>query len=148
MPYCAENDFQRIQRGNFVLKNGDVDERTRAEMRYIPNDNPIEHLEGVLDLVKAGKMTLMHVYENGERVGFTVFEINNEPMGKELMSLVSYGKNEAGNLAESIIPMLEEIARKNDCKTIRLNTARPGLCKKLQKMDWFVSEILMRKELK
>lgn len=51
-------------------------------------------------------------------------------------------------LAESDLPVMEDVARKCGCQSISMVTVRPGLVKRLlQRPGWFVAQIVMRKEL-
>jgi hypothetical protein len=43
---------------------------------------------------------------------------------------------------------LESVARANDCKTIRMHTARHGLVKLALNSGWHTAEIVLRKSIR
>lgn len=134
----------RNKRANYVLREGFLDEQKRESCEQIPIDCIVTRP------VFQGHEKIFKVYCDGEYYGFTVFEIDERENGKELVSL--YSIQERGektlNFTDAIIPKLEEIAKEYGCKTIRLNTMRTGLVKKLlEKHEWFVGEIIVRKEV-
>lgn len=140
--------FKRDQRAKFVLREGYLNEQTRRQLhRLIPQDNPVETTSVIEDGIRDGSMTLLHVYERGEKVGWTVYSIIKHDAGKEFLSVASHGKSRS-DLSTSIIPHLERLAKDKGCQSIRLHTMRTGLVRKLEsKLDWYVSEIVMRKDL-
>jgi hypothetical protein len=121
-------------------------ERCKQLHQSIPCDSPVETMDYVEKRVMSGDYTIASVFEDGTPVGWTVYGIENHEQGREMLSVASYGQGK-GNLTRAIIPKLEGVARGEGCKTIRLHTIRPGLVEQLLKQGWFVSEIVMRKEL-
>ncbi|WP_269526500.1 hypothetical protein [Coraliomargarita parva] len=139
--------FKRIQRGKFVLRAGFLDEQKRRDLhRVIPFDNAVESMHALEKQVQSGECTLAGVFEEGQEVGWTIFKVIEEDHGRELLSVASRG-NSKSDLSNEIIPILEDIARQYGCRSIRLHTMRTGLVQKLIKLDWFVSEVVMRKEI-
>ena len=151
MPSLTKNkqkEFKRIQRGKFVLRAGFLDEQKRKDLNaVIPFDNAVESMRTLEAQIESGDATLAGVFENGKEVGWTVFKVIEEHYGKELLSIASHGHSKA-DLSNEIIPILEDIAKQYNCKSIRLHTMRTGLVQKIIKLDWFVSELVMRKEIK
>lgn len=141
-------EFKREQRARFVLREGFLDaEKSKELHRLIPHDSPIETMRDVERGIRSGEFKLLDVLENGQRVGFTVYAIVEGNGTKEFLSVASHGKSNT-DLSRAIIPMLEAEARKQGCNSIRLHTMRTGLIQKLISIDWYVSEIVMRKEIK
>lgn len=143
-----QRDFKRNQRLLFVLRDGVLDDTKRGQLhRLIPADSPTETMHYLERGIDSGEFTLADIYEGGERIGFTVYMITENEDGKEFLSIASYAKGQ-GDVTTSAMPILEGIAKAKGCKTIRLHTMRTGLVKKLTKnQNWFVSEIVLRKEL-
>ena len=148
--YVAKNnDFHKAQRARYVLRPGVLDKaRAEAIGRYLPADDPTQTLEAIRAGLQSGEYILVDVVcEDGRKVGWTVYSFDDRKCGREMLSVASMGKDEA-DLTTDIIPTLEQIAVCQGCHSIRLHTLRPGLAAKLLKLDWFVSELVMRKNLK
>ena len=145
-PANNQKAFKRDQRALYVLRDGFLDEQKRKDLhRLIPADSPVETTRLIESQIRNGEAWLYDVFEDGEPIGFTVYTFV-EGDGKELLSIASYAKGR-GDVTAEVMPLLEGIAKSNNCKSIRLHTMRTGLVQKLIKADWFVSEIVMRKEI-
>jgi hypothetical protein len=142
------SEFHDEQRTRFVLRPGILDEAKADEIgQRLPADDPQDTLQSVQAGLSDGSFTLCDViHPDGHKVGFTIYSIENRNGKNEFLSVASIG-NAAENLTAEIIPILERIACENNCSTIRLHTLRRGLVQKLRKLDWFASEIVMRKKL-
>ena len=147
---CQEEqsrEFKRSQRLNFVLQEGYLDaEKAKDLKRNIPADSPAEKMEDIEAGIQSGKFELLDIYERREYIGFTVFVIVDFEGGKELLSIATYAKGHS-DVTIGAMPLLEDFAKARGCQTIRLHTMRTGLVRKLSEADWFVSEIILRKEL-
>jgi len=143
-----QRDHKRKQRKLYVLRDGMLDDTKRGQLHnLIPADSPTETMHFLERGIDRGEFTLADIFEDGERVGFTVYTITENEDGKEFLSIASYAKGK-GNVTIEAMPILEGIAKAKGCKTIRLHTMRTGLVKKLtENLNWYVSEIVMRKEL-
>jgi len=141
-------EFKRGQRAIYVLEDGFLDsEKTKALHELIPADSPAETMADVEAGVNRGEFELMDIYEDAEKIGFTIFAVIEGDSGQELLSIATYAKGR-GNIAIEGMPLLEGVAKSRGCKTIRLHTMRTGLVKKLTTgLNWYVSEIVMRKEI-
>lgn len=140
--------FKRNQRKRFVISEGDLDAHTRRSLASIPHDNPTESAAAIQGGIEDGKFKLLDVNEDGQRVGFAVYALEAHAQGREFLVVACQGKSKTGDLSMAISAKLEDLAREFGCQTIRLHTMRTGLVKKLtENADWFVSEIVMRKEL-
>jgi len=140
-------DFKRGQRLRLVLQDGYLDdEKAKNLHRNIPSDNPAESAAMIEAGIKSGDFEVMDLIEDGENIGFTVFAIVDHDRGKEFLTIACYAKGKS-DVSANITPILEGIAKARGCSTMRMHTMRTGLVKKLSKDDWFVSEIIMRKEL-
>lgn len=141
----------RKRRVSFVVSEGILDHLKQAQLRYsVPADSPTENFDSIIQGVRTGEFKMLDVFESGEKVGWTVYKICENEDGLEFLSVASHGKSLGGNdLSKAIIPILEGMAKHLGCGSIRLHTLRPGLVKKLSEgMGWFVSEFVMRKEIK
>jgi hypothetical protein len=135
-------------RAKYVLADGFLDtEKSLAMHRYIPADSPAETMAAVERGVRDGRFQLLDIFEDGQPIGFTVYHICECDAGPEMLSICTYARGR-GDVTIDAMPLLEGVARQKGCKTIRLHTMRPGLVEKLKThCDWFVSEIVLRKEL-
>lgn len=139
-------EFKRDQRAAYVLRPGFLDAEQRKQLhRLIPHDSPAETMHVVERGLQRGEFEQMDIFQDGRRVGFTVFVENEEDAGKEMLSICTYADGE--NVTGLAMPLLEDVARSRGSKTMRLHTMRTGLVEKLRRSGWFVSEIVMRKEL-
>lgn len=140
-------DFKREQRANYVLQEGFLDEEKRKSLSNdIPADNPVSCQDFIAEGIRSGKYKLMDIVENGVSVGWCVYGIL--PLGeqKEFVLVAAYARGR-DNVSEGITPILEGIAAQHNCKSFRVHTMRPGLVKALLKQDFFISEIVVRKEI-
>lgn len=86
------------------------------------------------------------VFDGPEMVGAYMVRIEKTAKSHEGVIVAAAGR--AGvRLTECVIPYVESQFKKSGCSSIRLHTARPGLCKKAEEMGFYQSEIVMRKEL-
>lgn len=149
MPSLPASDFSRRQRAKYVLRPGFLDaEKRKALHLRIPQDSPVETFAGVESGVKSGEFQLFDVYQDGKRIGFTVSTVTEGDAGRELLSIASYSDGGKGaDVTGGAMPILEKIAQEQGCTGIRLHTMRTGLVEKLIPEGWYVSEIVMRKNL-
>jgi hypothetical protein len=138
---------QRNRRANYVLRPDvlSVDDATRFAV--CPMDNPIDSPEEVIALVKSGKANVMRFERDGAPLAVVVFCIEQGPRGKEFLVETVTGKSEVNSFIPELVCALETFAKQSGCVSIRCNTIRPGLIKRLLGSDWFVSEVIVRKEL-
>lgn len=150
MPTLKENDtvrFKRHQRARFALRDGFLaSEKEKDLIRNLPIDNPSGSTDYILDGLESGEFSKLDVFEDGKKVGLVVYQIEEDKNGKELLIIAAAGTGT--DLSRNIIPLLEVFALSRECTSLRLHTMRTGLVKKLSELDWFVSEIVLRKELK
>lgn len=141
-------DFKRGQRASYVLRDGFLDaEKLKALHQRIPADSPAETMAGVQAGLDRGEFELLDILEDGKDIGFTIFAIVDHDGGKEFLSIASYAAGR-GDVTAEVMPLIEGVAKARACKTIRLHTMRTGLVEKLSKnLNWYVSEIVMRKEI-
>lgn len=147
MLQIANKDYLRARRFRYVIREGFLDEEKRKALhRMIPADSPAETMAAVEAGIGRGEFSLMDILEDGEKIGFTVFCVCQVDSGKEMLSIATYAKGR-GDVTTEAMPLLERIAEDQGCRSIRLHTMRTGLVEKLKnKLGWFVSEIVMRKE--
>lgn len=123
---------------------------TAAEvaLRGIPNDDPGGTFSAVVaGLLREGKASLAEIVANGERVGFTVYQIETFAGNhRELVSVATVCEG-TRNLKFEIEHSLEAIARANGCRSIRMHTARHGLVKLALNNGWHTAEIVLRKSI-
>lgn len=151
MPELEKVKAKRKLRAKFAVSVGILNHVKEAQLLFkVPADSPTEHMSYIVEKVRSGEFTLLDVFEDGQRVGWTIYSIEENELGKEFLSVASYGKSNSGqDLSANIIPILEGLAKEKACKSIRLHTLRPGLVKKLSspEIGWFLSEYVMRKEI-
>lgn len=134
---------------HYVLKQLDqLDEAQERKLSTaLPADDPQATIEHIKEGLEEGRTVLLDVENHeGEKLGFTVYEVIETSTGKEFLSIASMARD-ARNMTQDFIPYFEQIARNNDCSTLRLHTKRAGLARQLLAMDWEVSEVVMRKKL-
>lgn len=134
---------------HYVLTQLDqLDEATERKIKTsLPADDPQATIDHIKDGLAKGRTVLIDVENHeGEKLGFTVYEIIETTHGKEFLSIASLARDNR-NMTQEFIPHFEEIARQNDCSTLRLHTLRAGLVRELLAMDWEVSEVVMRKRI-
>jgi hypothetical protein len=138
---------KRNRRANYILRPDvlSVDDATRFAV--CPMDSPIDSPEEILALVESGKANVMRFERAGEPLAVVVCSMMSGPRGKELHVEAVAGKSEANSYLPELLENLEAFASQSDCVSIRCNTIRTGLVRRLIGQGWFVSEIIMRKEV-
>lgn len=116
------------------------DETAEIHLAKIDNPTPVSWYQNE---VYCGRLAVFGIFYDGHRRA-TVCTRNE---GGEFVIVAAAGRADF-DLTSKILPLFEIIAHFNNCQTMRLHTARPGLVKKAEKMDWNFQEFVMRKELK
>lgn len=143
----ANRDHKRKARARYVLSEGFLDEQKRRSLSDdIPADNPVGCQDYIAEGIRDGRYKLMDIIEDGEAVGWCVYAILPRGELKEMVCVSAFAKGR-DNVAAGITPILEDIAAANGCKCFRIHTMRTGLVEKLLGQGWFVSEIVLRKEI-
>ncbi len=96
--------------------------------------------------MKNGQEKLFSIENDGTRIGYTVYHIENFGEHKEFVS-VATKTNSFKPLRFSIEEMLCKLAIEQGCKSIRFHTVRAGLVKVALSIGWHVSEVVLRKNL-
>lgn len=137
----------RNSRAKYLLRPGVIDRaRLQSLGRSIPNDDPLKDKDYLEKGVESGEFRALEIVEDGQPVGVTIFKMIDRPGGKECLSVATHADGET-DTTKHAMPILEEFAKSEGCKSIRLHTVRTGLVEKLTASGWYVSEIVMRKEL-
>lgn len=145
-------EAQRKRRACYALSEGMLDHVKEAQLRYkIPFDDPTGDMSTVVDRVKNGEYTLLDVYEDGEKVGWTTYSIDKNEKGAEFIIHGTFIKTKSHeSSAVRIAEIMEGVAKKKGCKSLRIHTLRPGLVKKMIEKEnpWFLAEYILKKEIK
>ena len=97
--------------------------------------------------VEVGFFGLWNVLIRGERFGTVVWRTDFEAGGKALVILVAAGDHPVVDLASTVMPMIEDIARALDCDLVRFHTKRPGLVVKMMDMGYEPVEFIQRRKV-
>lgn len=132
----------------YILRPGVLDSQAAEWISKVPFDSPAESADRIKRDLDAGKSVLLNCFAaDGRRVGVTVYRIEDHDLGRELVSIASFGSDGGADLTREVLPMVEAVARSKGCVSVRLHTMRAGLIRKLLKDDYFVSEVVLRKRL-
>lgn len=126
----------------FILKPGTWDTDAAAWSRRIPHDWPGDHAENLLRQFNAGEIQLVHVHEDGRKVGFLAYTKD----GREFV-IVSCFSRTGEDFVSQALPQIEALALASGCDSLRFHTMRAGLIKKALPLGFRVSEIILRKAL-
>jgi hypothetical protein len=144
-------EAQRKRRACYTLSEGMLDHVKEAQLRYkIPFDDPTGDMSTVVDRVKNGEYTLLDVHEDGEKIGWVVYSVEEDLKGSEFIIVAAFGKTKSGEpCAIQMLGILEGLAKQKGCRSIRLHTIKLGFIDKLIHRDnpWFLSEFVLRKEI-
>jgi hypothetical protein len=123
---------------------------TAAEVSLaaIPNDDPGGCFAPVvLDQIRAGTATLLQIFEGETAVGFTVYKIETFAGGHREMVSIATRTTSKRPLRMGLNEHLCELARLNNCQSIRMHTVRHGLVRAALSVGWHTAEIVLRKNL-
>lgn len=136
---------KRALRQKYVLRPDVLRPEDATRFSVCTMDNPIDTPEEILNLVESGRGKVFRFESEGKPLACAVVCILEGPLGKELMVEAVAGKSEVNSHLPALIATLERLAKESGCKSIRCNTVRPGLIKRLLDANWFVSEVIVRK---
>lgn len=132
------------QLSRFALSPSLWDASADEWARSIPHDNPGNVAEVVANAVRSGLARLFYVEREGARVGAVVCEF--DAAAGELIVIAAHGRDRE-KLTQTYFDLVEDLARKSGCKSVRFHTMRPGLVRRALSAGWRASEIVMRKAL-
>lgn len=117
-------------------------------LRRIPNDDPINFSDFVRSRLATGEYKSFDILFGETTIGVTVYSIEEYPGGyKELISIATYTKEAIPGFQDFWQTEIENVAKRNGCKSIRFHTVRHGLIKLSLLHGWHVAEIVMRKRI-
>jgi len=117
-----------------------------ADMARLPECDPTVSPDWFRAQVEAGGLKVLTAEnEDGEHVGTLLVRTEAGDLGKEFVIVAAAGGYEGVDLTAAILPTLERLAREGGCCTVRVHTMRPGLVRKLGRMGYATSEIVMRR---
>lgn len=129
-----------------VLASADL-AAAEVALRGIPNDDPDgTFVPYVLDRIRSGKAKLCELRCNGEHIGHSVYEIELFGSHREFVSVATRCPQTRGIVVD-LGKVLEQLARNENCQTIRMHTVRHGLVNEALKHGWHVAEIVLRKQV-
>jgi len=116
-------------------------------LRQIPNDDPNgAFIPTVLDQVRKGTANLCEIHHDGKKIGFTVYTVESFGTHREFVSIATTIDSKTP-LRFALDELLCRLARQNNCRSIRMHTARHGLVKNALAIGWHTAEITLRKHL-
>lgn len=139
--------FHRARIGRYALRKAHANEHLRKELWRIPHDNPTECMATLVEDVKAGEYEVLQMLHNGKQVGHIIYKVEQGDHGSEFLIVAATATDPTAQLTENILPLIEDLARRMNCRTMRLHTMRLGLVAKAMEQGWHTSEIVLRKEL-
>lgn len=109
-----------------------------------PKWDTSDGLCGVADLMGGGRAYM--AIEGGENLGAFIIQKVTRQNGRELEIRAGWQLSSRGNLSEQIIP---EIERRwgYDCDVVTIYTRRPGLVRKLERMGFNQSAVILTKKI-
>lgn len=119
-----------------------------AAQKFAPLMTCLHGIAGLREDVICGSAVLYSVRIDAEQVGYFVGRVDILAGGNEYVLIVAAGANPRRvSLVDLILPQVEELARRKDCKAIRIHSTRPGLIKKMVKRGYSAREIVFSKGL-
>lgn len=116
-------------------------------LRNIPNDDPVSFVDFVVSRIRTGEYRSSDIVLNSEKIGITVYFVEEYPNYKELVSVATYTNKPAPGFSDFWQSEMEKLARSLKCQSIRFATVRHGLVSLALRNGWNVTEITMRKYL-
>lgn len=91
--------------------------------------------------VQSGVCTLIHVEQGGEQIANMVLRKDDA----EMVVVALGGHLKKASLSKVLTPYVENIARQNGCKSMRVHFTKQGIARLAQSAGWKPSEIVYRK---
>jgi hypothetical protein len=133
--------------GSYVLREAQWDGQAEEWSRRLPHDWPGTHAGTLCERVESGRAKIVQLLSAGERIGFVVYEIDENFEHPEMILVAAYSSEGRVDVTEMCLPELAELAAREGCATIRFHTMRPGLIAKAQRAGYRVSEVIMRRDV-
>lgn len=98
-------------------------------------------------MVERGDAIVLRVERADAPAGYIVARVETFDEGRELVIVAAAGGAPGADLTAETQPLLEAVARRAGCRSMRCHTVRPGLMAKLERHGWRPAETIMRKVL-
>lgn len=108
----------------------------------IPGDDPTIHADYFAAEVRAGRAQVAELVRSGECVGVIVWRTEGEACVElVIMGLIATA---SVNLQSEIMDVLRTLAARENARSIRFHTVRPGLIRQMTACGFRVSEAVLR----
>lgn len=112
----------------------------------IPFDNPSGYKDWLFREHCAGRIKLVEILENGQKLGVFAFAIYCNA-GRQLYIAAAFMDSQAHNYTEFLLKYAEELAKVHKCAVVSFDTMRPGLIKKASSLGYRISKVTLLKEV-
>ena len=116
-----------------------------AHLDRIRDDLPHQSVHYFAARVEAGDAIALGVFSGPSQVMTVLVEIEGGDAGAELVVVAAGGDLPGADLTATIVPVLARIARESGCATLRIQTERMGLARKLAGLGFHPAGLLMRR---
>lgn len=131
-----------------ILQRVSWSETTAGHLAMIDYMPPTMSAVGIEAGLALNDIFALGVFHQGRHVGTVFYQFNDGHTGSELYVIGAGGHLPGVDLALSVMPALEGIAKQTKCLSVAFDTARLGLVRKMAKEAAFrPSTITMRKDI-
>lgn len=127
------------------MRPANWDAQAEAWSRRIPRDVPGRYEEELAAKVSRGAAHLAHVETDAGLAGIIVYSVARVGSERELLIIAAFGGQDRRDLTAEVLPEIEKLAVRMECKTVRFHTMRPGLIEKTTAQGFRISEVILRK---
>lgn len=97
--------------------------------------------------VQAGHCSLFNVYDGTNHIGSMVLRLEDAGHVRELVVVALGGKNKSGNLIQQLNGFWDELALKNDAKTVRAHVSTDRMARLMARAGGKLCEYVFRREV-
>jgi hypothetical protein len=112
----------------------------------IPFDNPTGFKDYLFREYNAGRIKIIDVEKDHERIGFLAYKIICN-QGREFHVLATYIENQSFDCSDYLDALVTKLALAFKCSSLSFSTIRAGLIQKQIKNGFRIAEVVLRKNL-
>ncbi len=116
----------------------------KGQLSTVPNDDPYSFSDAIMAGLTDGSYRAAEIRQGGRALGLTVYAVDCVGDWRELVSVATVARS-GSVLRYDIDNALTELAQANECKSVRLHTARPGLVRECLKVGYHAAEVVLRR---